>query len=196
MNGYEEYIDRLIALIQGKLRGRRKERLEAEIEADPKLAEILAGLKGLLKVGVDLRKIDLSRAARGLSAKLFEDFLRGRRDPASRAGIRIFDSRNIPLPEGVRPATVDTRRLRWRLPEGELEIAVYPITDSSYELIGQLAGIQTDQAVTAEIRTAGGTLTAEADSFGLFRFERVPKESRELIVRTESGPIGSVTLDL
>lgn len=196
MKRYEGYIDQLIKLLHGKLSRGRKAQLEAEIQADPKLAEILAGLRGLLKVGGDLREADLSRAARSLSARLFEDFMRGRRDPESLAGVRVFDSRHIPLPEGVRPATVDTRRLRWRLPTGELEIAVYPITDSSFELIGQLAGVVADQPVTAEIRTATGVLRAETDRFGLFRFERVPRESRELTIRSGSGSIGSITLDL
>ena len=196
MNGYEGYIDRLIKLLQGKLKGQRKAQLEAEIKADPRLAEILAGLRGLLKVGGDLRESGLTRAARSLSVKLFEDFMRGRREPGSSAGVRVFDSRHIPLPEGVRPATVDTRHLRWRLPEGELEIAAYPITDSSFELIGQLAGIDTARPVTAEIKTASGALRAETDRFGLFRFERVPRDSRELILRADSVTIGTVTLDL
>ncbi|HOP06532.1 MAG TPA: hypothetical protein PLF13_04490 [candidate division Zixibacteria bacterium] len=196
MKGYEGYIDRLVELLQGKLKGRRKAQLEAEIKADPKLAEIMAGLKGLLKIGDNLRRSDLNRAVRGLSDRLFADFMRSRRDPESRTGIRVFDSRDIPLPEGVRPATVDTRRLRWQLPKGELEMAVYPITDSAFEVIGQVTGIEADQPVIAEIKTAHGILKAEADPFGLFRFERVPRGSRELILHAGPNRIGSVAFDL
>ena len=46
----------------------------------------------------------------------------------------------MPLPEGVRPAAVSTRRLKYRIGEDILEISLHPVSPASYELIGQLSG--------------------------------------------------------
>ncbi len=131
-----------------------------------------------------------------LARRLFADYIRQRQHPDAHLGVRVFDSQVMPLPEGVRPAGVDTRRLRYRLDDLTLELSLYPLTPESHEMIGQIEGVDRTGALTIRLEQGRRRRTTRADRFGLFRFERVEAGSGRLIIESDTGVVGCIYLDV
>lgn len=93
----------------------------------------------------------------------------------------VFDSWAAPLPAAVRRAVGETRRLRYALAEGSLEIEVEPEADGALTIRGRLESAE-PALHRIEARVLGERLQARPDAAGAFEFERVPAGDLDLAV--------------
>jgi hypothetical protein len=163
------------------------------IASDAVVAELHALLEHLdEQVAAD----DLTEAARRLSSQLVSDFLADKRSSGPARGVRVFDSALLPVPDGVRPASVDTRQLRFRVSDWEVVFALYPVTSDSYEVMGRISGLGDDTAVEVVLSAGKQTERAETDKLHLFRFARVSTGTYRVVFSDKSGEIGTLTLEI
>lgn len=195
MKNNEHIIDLLTAYVCGTLSGKEKRRLEAQLKTDRKMAELCELIKQLRRAG---EKTDWTRTqdtAAKLSAQLFDDYQK-RKKSGARRGVTVFDSRILPLPEGVRPATVSTRRMKFAFADLNMELSLYPITTDSYELIGRISGLESYDNVSVVIRSGKTSFRTATDHHGLFRFERVPALIYTLAIKSGNRICGTIDIEL
>jgi len=192
----QEQTTQLLKLIRGLLSGKQERDLLGMIKSDKELAHRYEILKTLGAMKSELNASSLTAALKNLSGTLFKDFVRGKQNPKKRTGVTVYDSQDIPLPAGVRPATVDTRRLRYRLLSGDLEISLYPIAYDTYELIGRLSRPEGVHDMTVGLISGRRRLSTTTDKFGLFRFEKMPSGKSCLQITKAEETIGTIDLDL
>ncbi|MEW5994193.1 MAG: hypothetical protein AB1744_07340 [Candidatus Zixiibacteriota bacterium] len=192
----ENDVDLIIRLLRGKLSAHQRRELEARLASDGPLAQLRAIIGELLAASETADDSLLRSAAKQVAQRMFEDYQRRGCPGRRKQGITLFDSKLLPLPEGVRPATVDTRRLKYRLGDLVLTISLYPISPHSYEMIGQIIEAKTDRPF--EVIVSGGKTdqSARTDRFHVFRFERL--ETGRYMLRLKRGRIliGVVDIDL
>ena len=135
-------------------------------------------------------------AVERLADKLVKDFETGKKHKGQPYGVTVFDSKLLPLPEGVRPAVVDTRKLKFRVSDCTLDIALYPVSPDSYELIGQIAGGEAKDRFRVTLSARKNRYTTDTDQFQLFRFDRVFSGQYTLMIRQGRKTIAIVDLDL
>ena len=188
-------LERLIALLEGKLEDSRKSALLDEIAVDQELGRMFDLLKEMytLKPG---NTNYLISAAKKLSQSLYKDFIKQQKTRDKLYGIQIFDSSILPLPEGVRPAAVDTRRLKYKVGDALVELSTYPITVDSIELIGQISDIKCFQNITIKASTSAGDETVRVDEFGMFRFDRIVHHKCKLSFLFKDGKEAIIELKL
>jgi hypothetical protein len=187
---------RLLDQLLDRLDPKERSAMEAELARKGILEKLLA-------VAADLREETRAigwETIRGpihaLIDQMLADVKAGRGAAGVQRGVTVFDSKLIPIPEGIRPAVVDTRRVRYQIGVTQLELCLYPVSPSSCELIGQLTGREPGGALQVELRRGRTKMSVAANEFSLFRFPRVPVGRYEL--RLVSGPsvIGSVGLEV
>ena len=185
-------VDRLLARFDGDT----AEKLKTQL-ADDAAFEELVGLFGRsadLQESAEWQKLQSS--AHLLLNSLLKDVQSARSDPDERRGVLVFDSGLLPLPEGVRPATVDTRRLRYQVGENRLELSLYPVSVKTYELIGQLGDQSDEHGFTVELLGARTHFSATADRFGVFRFPRITGGKYQLRIADDGKTIAVVDLEI
>ena len=167
--------------------------LEKELQKDPDLAELSELVRRMVEGSADVDWPHIARAVESVSDRMFTDFQRSRKD---KCGVVIYDSKLLPLPSDVRPAAVDSRRLKFRLGDFTLDVSVYPLTPDSFELIGQLTEKDKSTSFRVSAKCGSTKKTAECDQFGLFRFERLTRDEYELSLYDGHELLGTVTIDL
>lgn len=192
MDKNEKGVQELVDYIHGRLDPEKRAEVAYRIGKDPILQRLVALLSDLQN---DLRANDWP-AMKSAAHSLLSRQLKEKRSSERKKGITIFDSQLLPLPAGVRPALVDTRRIRYKVDEKLLDVSIYPISLNSFEIIGQLAGSDKIDSLTITMRLGRKKFTAEANEFGLFRFPRLPKGKYILEIRTGNDPVGEFDLDI
>ncbi len=191
-----EIMDRLLRFIRDELSEAEREAVESDIKNDPETARLYAALKDLLKGNKQPQWIGMKEAARLLSERQFDDFAKKNKPGGEKQGIVVYDSGNLPLPEGVRPAAVDTRRIKFLIDNIALELSLYPLTTESYEIIGQIEGIDTDKKLRVKINSKKKDYSAVCDKYKLFRLERIPAGNYSLKIFLGRNIIGIVDIEL
>jgi len=153
-------------------------------------------LKQLQDESGTVRWDEIKDSVHEISDRLFDDFTKRRKSPGAVKGVLIFDSRSIPLPDGVRSAKVDTRRIKYIIGEYDLELALYPVTSGAYEIIGQLSGIEGHEGCEVILKSAREEFKSRADRFLVFCFPRVPVMKYTLELKTKNRKIASVDINL
>lgn len=189
-------IELLIGLVRGQLPGPEEKRIEAALKADRDLAELYSVIKELHAEAKGLNWPQIGGAVKEISSRLFEDYSKSKRRPKARYGVALFDSKLLPLPEGVRPAAVDTRRIKYRFDDYILDVSLYPVSPESYEVIGQISAPEEGSLFEVSLKSRGVRLVARTDAFQLFRFERVPATAYELSLKSGKRRIGTVDIEL
>lgn len=192
----EKIFTRLIAYLRGDPDAAQRVETERLLKNSPELREKLSLLKKLLATVADTNSGEFGNYVRELSSRLFEDFSRSKKGSKTSRGVKIFDSRMIPLPEGVRPAAVDTRRVKFRAGDIRLELAFYPVTPDSYEIIGQLDGVKLSGVYEVVFAGDDRVFAATTDKFFLFRFPRIPVMKYQLRLKDENGAAASFVIEL
>jgi hypothetical protein len=171
-----------MALARGQLSAEDRDRVERLIADDPEVRR-LAGLLRALTDEAD-RDRSLKTAAKGLIGRLVKDFKKQERERPQR-GVLTFDSGLLPLPAGIRPATIDSRRLKYRKGDISLEISLYPASPGTYEIIGQFVGFETGLELDVNLRSKAREFTDRTNPFQVFHFVRIPAGD---YVLTLAGP--------
>ncbi len=185
-------IQELIDYIRGRLDPDKRAEVAERIGKDPVLQKLVTLLGGLHE---DMQEIDWP-AMKSAAHSLLSRQLKEKRGGRQKKGVTIFDSQLLPLPEGVRPALVDTRRIRYKIDETVLEVSVYPVSLNSFELIGRLDGAEKFEMLTVTTRLGRKKFTTEANEFGLFRFPRLTKGNYIMEIRAGDDPVGEFELEI
>jgi hypothetical protein len=188
----DDNIDMLLKYLRGELSGEEAKRLQSRLKRDRELNELYQLLKQLSRMQKTLKWPQLKSAVEKLSGRLFDDFRKSKR----KHGIMTFDSRLLPVPEGIRPATVDTRRVKCQFDDLSLDMSMYPVTPDSYEVIGQVINIPDDATFMVSLKNRELAFSVTTDRFGMFHFERVPAMEYELSLWRKRKKIGAVTIAL
>jgi len=189
-------VDLMLDYLRGDLTAEQRRRAEGIIGGDPESAGLFATVESLFTEGQKSDWRPLRDSTLKLAGRLFDDYQKSRKRTKIKRGITIFDSMMLPLPAGVRPATVDTRRLKYKVGEMDLELSLYPVTTDSYELIGRVYELESDGGLSVRLKSRRHEFKEEADRFNLFRFVRVPISNYALDLILHTKKIGTVALEL
>lgn len=192
MPSRKELMERLQRYLDEQMDPEEKALFEKQLEDDPELRRMLHLRRALARETAE--NGDLRQAAKGLINRFVKD-LRRSKETGQRAFL-TFDSGLLPSPVGIRPASIDTRRLKYAADDIRLEISIYPASPGSFEVIGQVEGYP--PGVTLNITLARGrTLLREsANPFQVFHFARVPKGDYALTVADPEGRQVEFSLEL
>jgi hypothetical protein len=196
MDKAPDKIELLVRLARGQLSEDQRNQVEAELKDKPELAEAYELICRLYAESQELDWPRLSQGIKEISRQLYDDFLKSRTRPGKKSGVKVFDSGVLPAPDGVRPAAVDTRRIKYCFEDYSLEISLYPISPESYELIGHVIGAPEGTVITVNLKSRRAQQREHTDRFQLFRFERVAAGPYELVLAQGRRPIGMVNLEL
>lgn len=189
-------LEELIRLAQGKVTASERKAIENRIAVDSELKGLYEVIRLLVKTSDQLMSADVSSVARLLGVQVFRDFRKRKSAPSLKKAIKLFDSANMPLPEGVRPAAVDTRRLKYRFPEGVLELALYPISLESFEIVGMISEYHSSSPFRVSVQSVRRVEHYESDEVNLFRIPRISRGKHEIKVYSDDRLIGTATLEL
>ena len=186
----------LLKYLKGELSEKELPEVGSIIESDKELSEMYPIIRNLHAAGRKIKWEQVRRSALRLSLRLYDDFQKSRKMTSVRYGVRVFDSGLLPLPEGVRPAIVDTRRIKYKIGEGDLEISLYPVSTDSYEVIGRVSQVACQAPLKVMLKSPTDTYTVEADQFNLFRFVRIPVSSYTLYILAGKRKVGAVGIEI
>ncbi|MBU0984937.1 MAG: hypothetical protein KKA42_13775 [candidate division Zixibacteria bacterium] len=195
MTGKTNKIEMVIGLAMGSLAGHEIVVAERLIAKEPELAEVYELARQLLSAKDVRREAEVGHALKNLSSQLFRDYIRNLKGGIP-TGITVFDSRDLPVPRGIRRPTVDTRGLRYKLGDLDVELAFYPTTVDSCELIGQVSGLDGPGPLTVTLEGGSEVHTTETDQFHLFRFPRIPVTEYRLILQRNDAVLGTIEISL
>ena len=196
MNDNKKQFDRLIDYINGRLNQEERSSMKEQIENDPVLQKMITVIKGMKSETDQIEWQKLQKPSHDLIDRMLKDIKRRNIEGNEKSGVNIFDSSLLPLPEGVRRAEVDTRRLKFLIGDAQLELSIYPISPKSFELIGQISGLKESRSISVELKGGKSKITSDANQFNLFRIPRVPSGSYVLILREEREVIGKINFEL
>ena len=188
--------DLLVQYLKGALSEDRRKEFELMLEADPELQKTAGFVSDLLDESREIEWDILKSPALSTFDRLLKDYKISQKNTSQNRGIMVFDSKYMPAPEGVRPATVDTRRVKYRVGEATLEISMYPVSPGSYELIGQLSEQTPGELLEIEIKGALTTKKFKSNKFQLFRVERLPAGKYNLKIFKEKQVIAQIDIEL
>jgi hypothetical protein len=192
----EDKIDRLLDYLRGRLEEREAKKVERELERDPEMKESLILLKEL---GAESRSVDwneIDATVRAISSRMVDDYFKKGPGGKQAPGVLIYDSKLLPLPAGVRPASVDVRRLKFRIEEMELMVSLYPVAPKAYELMGQLSGYNRRESIEISLVKGTKKYRTEPDSFQLFHFSRVPSGDYRMLITAGDDTIADLNIDV
>jgi hypothetical protein len=196
MSDKGKQFDKLIDYIKGQLNSKEHASMKAQIENDPILQKMISVIKGMKNEVDQIEWPKLEKSSHDLFDRLLNDVKKQKSKGNEKRGVNIFDSRLLPLPEGVRPADVDTRRLKFLIGDAQLELSIYPISPKSFELIGQISGLEQVRSLSVELISGKSRITSEANQFNLFRVPRVPAGTYNLNFYDGQNIIGKIDLEL
>ncbi len=186
MGKKEKNIEKLADDLLKRLSDKEREELAEKLDSDQDLAE-LKSLVGDTDSAALSEWEKLRQSAHSLLKGMLKDTREAGKNPRQERGIVTYDSQMLPLPDGVRPALVDTRRVRYQVGDQRLELSLYPVSPKSYELIGQLSVTVGTKEIKIELSGGQRKITAQADQFGVFHIERLPGGKYHLkIIQGES----------
>ena len=196
MKSKNDSTDQLLRYLRGDMAPAERQTVETRLTNDRKSREKLALLRALRRLPASEEPSDLLTAAERLSTGIVAEYIAGLRIGGPPLGVPVFDSRLLPIPEGVRPATVDTCRLSYRLGDLEVDLSLYPISPERFEVIGQVFGWNAGDPLHIQLRTGRARQQAPCDSFGVFRFADVDAGRHLLALQSGKKTAGIIRLEL
>ncbi len=161
----------ILDYLQGRLDPKREKEVQTRIENDPEAAALFQLVRAMKNQAVPDR--DLQTAVKRLIDRFVGDLKKQQTDSPNH-GLLTFDSGLMPLPAGIRPATIDSRRLRYAAGDIELELSMYPASPETYEIIGQVSGYEKGTALDVAMRSSRRSFREKSNPFQVFHFVRVP----------------------
>jgi len=189
-------VELMLDYLRGNLSIEDHLKVEALIDGDQDSAGLFSVVKELFSEGQKSDFYQMRDSALRMASRMFDDFQMSRKQTNVGRGITVYDSMMLPLPGDVRPAKVDTRRLRYKVGELDLQISLYPISIDSYEMIGQLFDWESAEPLSVRLRSQKHEFREKADRFNLFRFVRIPVSNYILDLICSKKRIGTVALEL
>ncbi len=163
----------LLEFLQKRLEKEDAKELADSMMKDSRLQVILKGLKSVSEEDTSINWKELKSPAQSIFKQLFRDINKSRKRGNAKLAVRIFDSKSLPLPEGVRPATIDTRRIKYVVDDTVVELSLYPVSPNSYEIIGQISEEAEAQNLVITVSSGEFEESVEVNECGVFRFARL-----------------------
>ncbi len=186
-------VELLTRFHRGELSDKETVRIENLLRKDPELAELSELVQRMIEGSRDVEWPKIAKAIESVSDRMFADFQRSQKN---KQGVVIYDSKLLPLPSDIRPAAIDSRRLKFRLGDLTIDASSYPLTPDSFELIGQIRDNTEMLNLRVTAQAGGKKHTADCDKFGLFRFERLGRDNYELHLYDGRTLLGTIEIDL
>ena len=196
MTTKKDKIERFRSYLAGSMTKSEKAQIENELRSDAEAAEMVEILKDLDRQAEEADSGGLGQAARRLATNLVKEFLGNASTDGPPHGVPVFDSRLLPIPDGVRPATVDTCRLSYRVADLEVDLSLYPVSPERFEMIGQIFGWTEAESPSLQLRTGRSRQSTIADSHGVFRIADVAVGKHALAIRHKKKTLAVIQLDL
>ncbi|HDS00864.1 MAG TPA: hypothetical protein ENO22_14085 [candidate division Zixibacteria bacterium] len=196
MSGKNDKYDLLADYLKGRLSGDRKRQFERMLKEDPELSRTAEFVSELIRESDDIKWDRLKQPAHSVLERMLKDYKLSRKSTDAKQGIIFFDSKDMPLPEDVRPDIISTRRVKYRVGDDILEISLYPISPGSYQLIGQLSGLQPGDIIEIEIKGRKSTKKVKSNAFQLFRLERIESGRYNIRIYAEKEVIAKIDIEL
>jgi len=196
MHNEIDKIEFLLKFIRGGLSDDAAKDVEQALKSDPELMmlfQLLTEIENETKVSDWSHILKFANQSAG---RMFDDFQKSRNRGDDIYAIRTYDSKLTPLPEGVRPAAVDCRRIKYKVSEYDLELSIYPISTDSREIIGKIHKAAFKEPPEVSLKAGRMSFEVVADRFNLFRFERVPVAEYTMTLISSGDAIGIVELSL
>ena len=162
---------------------------DAEAKAD---AALLSRLSRLIDA-VDFKRT--LPASADLAGSIFRSFKDDRWAKDQSTAHLYFDSRAVPLPEGVRASLSSQYRLKYQTGGGQVELSVSPVYPGRFELTGRYEGEIESEPVAVRLK-GRKTLNGHFDRYGFFSFPAVNPGVYSLSFQTSSGPVVISRLEL
>nr|MBN2276425.1 hypothetical protein [candidate division Zixibacteria bacterium] len=186
----------LYKYLAGELSASEEDDLCRRLASDKCLKETFDIIRELHSEGSGTDWSQIRVSALELARRVFNDYRRSLKEKTFSYGINVYDSKVLPLPQGVRPARIDNRRLTYKVGRFDLDISLYPVTTDSYELIGQITGSEESRVTGVKLKSKKAVIESEADRYNLFRFARIPIGNYTLNLMSGDKKIGAVTFEL
>lgn len=190
----EDCIKLIMDYLCGKLDKDQACEFEKQLEKDLKLKDQYLLVKHLKNEAHEINWSEVDDAARAISTDLIEDFFKSEAASEEKRAIKVYDSKVLPLPEGVRPAVMDYRHMKFRCEEMSLNVTLYPISADDYEIMGRLLGYPKGKELDVELRIGRSILRTRTDTFYLFRFQKVPARDCSLTLKSLGEPVVNVDI--
>ena len=196
MNPKKYDFEKIAAYLQGQLGADERNAIKKKIEQDPVLRSFIDASRELIDEVGDGYWKQVEPSVHALLSRQLQELKQARKNPRRQYGITTFDSKLLPVPEGVRPATVDSRRIKIQLRDGQLDLSLYPVSTGSFEIIGQILDWQSTQVMTMVLESRSAKLAAETNQFHLFQFPRVPCGKYTLKIKDGRSVVAAIDLEI
>jgi hypothetical protein len=181
---------------EGRFKKMKRKRNRKTEEINPEEPRLMAMMSDLRKEAEQIEWSKIKSSAHSIMEKLLKDYKASKKARGGKRGIAIFDSKLLPLPEGVRPAAVDTRRMKFQIDNSFLEISMYPVSPGSCEIVGLLTNSQIEGVLSVDLIGKKTKQSVTTNEFHLFRIPRVEFGSYILRILNGRKLVARVKLDL
>ena len=189
----KKFEQQILDYLQGRLTPEQQDKIKQRIESDPEAVALLQIIRAMKDEAAADK--DLLTAVQRLIDHFVSDLKKQRSDSPNH-GLLTFDSGLMPLPAGIRPATLDSRRLRYAAGELELELSMYPASPETYEIIGQVTGYDKGTELDVALKSGRQSFRERSNPFQVFHFMRIPEGSYSLSVIDPDGNKFEFALDV
>ncbi|MEE9442181.1 MAG: hypothetical protein V3V99_05895 [candidate division Zixibacteria bacterium] len=138
------------------------------IENDPESRSKATVLKKLFNMFQSLNFNSNRQPAIDMANAIFDNYRkRNKKSKIARARL-FFDSRYVPLPEGLRRSMISERRMRYVFDSGLIELAILPVFPGKFELTGK---IDRESIISIRAQLRGRKIyNSRIDANGFFSF--------------------------
>jgi len=189
-------ITKLLQYASGRLDDDEMEILEAQLCDRPELNEALSIIRSIVQDDQDDIYADLRPATRDIFKKILSDVHRAAKSSCKNLAANTFDSKLLPQMSGVRPAIVNSRQMCFSFGTSRVEMSFYPITSTSYNIIGQLSGTGVENPLTIIFRSGKKKYESITNEYGIFQLDRVTSGKCTLSVDHQDEILITAEIDL
>ncbi len=191
-----KYINIVVKYMENKMSPKERRSFKSLLKSDKELAEMYKLISGLKNNLDTADAFTLLAPLENLSSKMFSDYNKAKKEKEIDYGVKIYDSKVIPLPAGIRPSAVDTRRMNYKFDNFELNLSLYPISFYSYEMIGNIDTNDDNDEYILKLTNDDETFETQTDETCTFRFPRISISTYNLYVLKNNRAIAVAEIEL
>lgn len=193
MNKFLQYAPLIADLIRGKLTAEEVPEVTKLLDREPALKTLVDSLTAARRSGERPEWMSVRSAAHSLLDFILEDSACSS-DHGPPTGVLTFDSALLPAPTGIRPAEISSRRLEYSFGNMSMSVSLYTVSLKTIELIGRVSGAIVESGVSVVLQGKRRSYTVSANSSGVFRFKRIPRQSYEMKLLANNELAGEARL--
>lgn len=193
MNIPERYFEMIPGYLRGELDQKDLTEFSRFIDNDPEFREMVLSLKSAVDLGDKPEWRSVNAAARELLDLMLKDTSKHTDEKVIR-GVMTYDSAMLPEPEGVRPAGLSTRRLKYTFGVMTVILSLYPVHLKAVEIIGRINGLRARSGLEVTLYSSRKSYTAQVNKYRIFRFENIPAQAYKMRLIADSALVGEAEI--